>query len=141
MNRKSVGILVFDEVEVLDFCGPFEVFSATRLNEEKRREESSPFNTFLVAESREPVVTTGGMKVLPAESLWPHPSVTSRNNRHRVILRIRRDGSWQVKAEAVSALACRMSPKTNLPEELLLFVLCGIEASPGASGLLCGQRS
>src|SRR5262245_58228596 len=65
MNRKSVGILVFNEVEVLDFCGPFEVFSATRLDEEKRREELSPFNTFLVAETREPVVTTGGMKVLP----------------------------------------------------------------------------
>ena len=31
MVRKRVGILVFAEVEVLDFCGPFEVFSATRL--------------------------------------------------------------------------------------------------------------
>jgi hypothetical protein len=25
--RLSVGILIFDEVEVLDFAGPFEVFS------------------------------------------------------------------------------------------------------------------
>jgi hypothetical protein len=33
MNRKRVGILVFPDVEVLDFCGPFEVFSVTRLNE------------------------------------------------------------------------------------------------------------
>jgi transcriptional regulator GlxA family with amidase domain len=65
MNRKQVGILLFDNVEVLDFCGPFEVFSATRWNEEKRREEPSPFNVFLVAETKEPVVTTGGMKVLP----------------------------------------------------------------------------
>jgi hypothetical protein len=24
---KNVAILIFDEVEVLDFCGPFEVFS------------------------------------------------------------------------------------------------------------------
>src|SRR5262245_18336425 len=64
MNRKQVGILLFNDVEVLDFCGPFEVFSVTRLNEEKRREESSPFNVFLVAETKEPVVTTGGMKVL-----------------------------------------------------------------------------
>ena len=29
MNRKRVGILVFPNVEVLDFCGPFEVFSVT----------------------------------------------------------------------------------------------------------------
>jgi transcriptional regulator GlxA family with amidase domain len=69
MNRKQVGILLFNDVEVLDFCGPFEVFSVTRLNEEKRREESSPFNVFLVAETKEPVVTTGGMKVLPDYNL------------------------------------------------------------------------
>ncbi len=43
MNRKRVGILVFPDVEVLDFCGPFEVFSVTRLNEELRRDEQSPF--------------------------------------------------------------------------------------------------
>jgi hypothetical protein len=46
MNRKQVGIVVFENVEVLDFCGPFEVFSVTRLNEEKRREELSPFKVF-----------------------------------------------------------------------------------------------
>lgn len=39
MSRKSVGILLFQDIEVLDFCGPFEVFSVTRLNEEKWREE------------------------------------------------------------------------------------------------------
>ena len=33
MNRKKLGIVIFDEVEVLDFCGPFEVFSVTRINE------------------------------------------------------------------------------------------------------------
>jgi hypothetical protein len=26
----TVGILVFDDVEVLDFCGPYEVFSVAR---------------------------------------------------------------------------------------------------------------
>src|SRR5262249_3898021 len=30
MERRRVGILVFENVEVLDFCGPFEVFSVTR---------------------------------------------------------------------------------------------------------------
>ncbi len=51
-----------ENVEVLDFCGPFEVFSVTRLNEERRRDEPSPFNVFLVAEAKGPVATTGGMK-------------------------------------------------------------------------------
>lgn len=26
---RKVAILIFDEVEVLDFCGPFEVFAVT----------------------------------------------------------------------------------------------------------------
>ncbi len=37
MKRLGVGILVFPDVEVLDFSGPFEVFSVTRVNEERRR--------------------------------------------------------------------------------------------------------
>ncbi len=64
MNRKQLGIIVFDEIEVLDFCGPFEVFSVTRLNEERRREELSPFEVFLVSQSSQPITTTGGMKVI-----------------------------------------------------------------------------
>ena len=32
MQRKRVGIVLFDDIEVLDFCGPFEVFSVTRLH-------------------------------------------------------------------------------------------------------------
>ena len=65
MERKSVGIVLFPEVEVLDFCGPFEVFSATRLQEERRREDPSPFAVRLVAESNAVIETVGGMKVLP----------------------------------------------------------------------------
>jgi hypothetical protein len=33
MERKTVGIVIFDDIEVLDFCGPFEVFSTTRLDD------------------------------------------------------------------------------------------------------------
>jgi transcriptional regulator GlxA family with amidase domain len=75
MNRKQVGILVYEAVEVLDFCGPFEVFSLTRLNEEKRREETSPFNVFLIAEATSPVVATGGMKVVPDYDLDTCPQL------------------------------------------------------------------
>jgi transcriptional regulator GlxA family with amidase domain len=65
MERKRVGILIFDDVEVLDFSGPFEVFSLVRLNEERRPEEVSPFEVLLVAEKDDPVTATGGMRVLP----------------------------------------------------------------------------
>jgi transcriptional regulator GlxA family with amidase domain len=69
MNRTRVGILIFDDVEVLDFCGPFEVFSVARLDEAKRREELSPFEVVLVAERDSPVVASGGLRVLPDHTL------------------------------------------------------------------------
>jgi transcriptional regulator GlxA family with amidase domain len=73
MMRRRVGILVFPEVEVLDFCGPFEVFSTTRLNEERRREEPSPYEVFLCAERTEPLAATGGLKVIPDHDLESCP--------------------------------------------------------------------
>ena len=65
MERKRIGIIIFDEVEVLDFCGPFEVFSVTRLDEARRRDEPSPFEVLLVTEFDRTVTATGGMKVVP----------------------------------------------------------------------------
>ena len=65
MQRKRVGIFIYEDVEVLDFCGPFEVFSVTRINEERRRDEVSPFLPLLIAEGSSAVTTTGGMQVLP----------------------------------------------------------------------------
>lgn len=60
----SVGILVFDEVEVLDFSGPFEVFS-TAARMQARRGGDSLCRCFLVAQRMQPVRARGGMKVLP----------------------------------------------------------------------------
>ena len=39
MKKINVGIFIFDEVEVLDFAGPFEVFSRTRLLKGAESEE------------------------------------------------------------------------------------------------------
>ena len=47
----TVGILLFDQVEVLDVAGSFEVFAVTRLDEERRQEETSPFRVLLVSEN------------------------------------------------------------------------------------------
>src|SRR5262245_37632649 len=75
MTRLLTGILVFPDVEVLDFCGPFEVFSVTRLNQSRRREEPSPFDVFLVAEKTDPVTTTGAMRVTPSHSFETCPQL------------------------------------------------------------------
>ena len=69
IDRRHVGILVFPEVEVLDFCGPFEVFSTTRLDEDRRREEPSPYEVLLVADQGGVVVATGGLKVVVDHAL------------------------------------------------------------------------
>jgi transcriptional regulator GlxA family with amidase domain len=61
----TVGILIFDQVEVLGVTGPFEVFSVTRLSEERRQEESSPFRVLLVAEKIDQVLAIGGLRLTP----------------------------------------------------------------------------
>jgi transcriptional regulator GlxA family with amidase domain len=68
-DKTQVGILIFENVEVLDFAGPFEVFSRTRTvpgPESRRSEDSAPFQVFTVAKTREPVTATGGLVVVPA---------------------------------------------------------------------------
>ncbi len=78
MDRWSVGILIFDGVEVLDFAGPFEVFSRTRLVpgvESRRSEESAPFQVFTVARSGAPVTATGGLHVVPHHAFAGAPRI------------------------------------------------------------------
>jgi transcriptional regulator GlxA family with amidase domain len=68
VNQSTVGILIFDGVEVLDFAGPYEVFSRTRLVpgvESRRSDESAPFRVFTVAARTDAVMATGGLRVLP----------------------------------------------------------------------------
>jgi hypothetical protein len=53
MRKVNVGILIFDMVELLDFAGPFEVFSRTRLTpgiEARRSEISAPLCVFTVSQ-------------------------------------------------------------------------------------------
>ncbi len=64
MTPRSVGILVFDEVEVLDFCGPFEVFSVAR-PEGVDDDEARLFQVFTVAERAETAKCRGGLLVQP----------------------------------------------------------------------------
>lgn len=59
-NKRRVGIVIFDDVEVLDFCGPFEVFSVTG-----EREGLAPFEVCTIAEKAGIIRTRGGMSVNP----------------------------------------------------------------------------
>jgi putative intracellular protease/amidase len=71
----TVGILIFDQVEVLDVAGPFEVFSVTRLNEERRRQESSPFRILLISERKGQVSAVGGLRFTPDVTIEDCPAL------------------------------------------------------------------
>src|SRR5262249_4422723 len=78
MEKLSVAILLFDDVEVLDFAGPFEVFSRPRLTpgaESRRNEASAPFHVFTVAKIKEAIRAVGGLRVEPACSFANAPSI------------------------------------------------------------------
>ena len=63
----SLGILLFDDVEVLDFCGPFEVFSVTKVDGE------TAFSVVTVAE-RKVVTCRNGLSVNANFSLDSAPA-------------------------------------------------------------------
>jgi transcriptional regulator GlxA family with amidase domain len=70
---KNVGILLFNEVEVLDFAGPYEVFcTASRL--EERAGRTAPFKVFTIA-SQKIIIARGGLKVEADYLLQDSPKI------------------------------------------------------------------
>jgi len=69
---KNLAILIFDEVEVLDFCGPFEVFSVTA-----QGTQPTPFAVYTVAEKAGPVLARNQLSVNPRYSIadCPQPDI------------------------------------------------------------------
>ena len=130
MTRKHVGIVLFNDIEVLDFCGPFEVFSATRLNEEKRRAEPSPFEVSLISETLAHVTTTGGMKVVPRYSFENCPPID--------ILVV--PGGWGTRKELNNPVMIEWLRKQAAEVETLTSVCTG-SMLLGFAGLLDGLHA
>lgn len=61
----EVGILLFPDVEVLDFAGPFEVFSVAARIWEHDAGDAPPFRVSTVAADVGPVIARHGLRVLP----------------------------------------------------------------------------
>lgn len=130
MDRKHVGILLFNDIEVLDYCGPFEVFSVARLDEERRRQESSPFEVVLVAETMDVITTSGGMKVLPMASFANCPSLD--------ILVV--PGGMGTRKEMLNETVLRFVSSQSTRCELVASVCTG-SLILGKAGLLDGFRA
>lgn len=71
---RTVAIYVFDDVEVLDFSGPFEVFSvANRLAE--RDGASMPFRVVTVARDNPAVTARGGYRFVASHTIADAPAI------------------------------------------------------------------
>ncbi|WP_103068601.1 DJ-1/PfpI family protein [Aquimarina sediminis] len=68
--KKNVAILIFNDAEVLDFSGPFEVFAvASQLHSFKL------FNVFTVAKKQTPISAVNGLSVNPTYDFNNSPKI------------------------------------------------------------------
>ena len=71
---QRVGIYIYDQVEVLDFAGPFEVFStASRVKARLAPGSPALFEVFTIAEELRTVWARGVLAIVPHFSLKNHP--------------------------------------------------------------------
>ena len=68
---RNLAILIFDDAEVLDFCGPYEVFSVANSHS-----EGPAFNVFTVAQ-KTPITARNGLSVNPGHIVddCPKPDI------------------------------------------------------------------
>lgn len=72
-SPATVGILIFEDVEVLDFCGPFEVFATASGIGPNGEGDHRHFNVLTIAEKPDVVTCRGGLLVQPHHTFGDHP--------------------------------------------------------------------
>lgn len=131
MNKKIpliVGILIFDDVEILDVAGPFEVFSLTRLNDEQRLQQSSPFKVYLIAEKNKQIITIGGLRLTPDVTISECPELD--------LLII--PGGWGTRKESKNRILVKWISNQFTKDRLIASVCTG-SSLLGKAGLLDGR--
>ena len=77
-NKKNVGILIFNDVDILDFSGPYEVFHRTRTSagiQSRLSIKTAPFRVFTVAKKLENISVSGGLKIKPDFNFKDSPKI------------------------------------------------------------------
>jgi transcriptional regulator GlxA family with amidase domain len=75
-RTRSVGIFLYEGMEVLDFAGPFEVFTtATRVKQKQIPGVFPPFLVFTMAETLKPLKSRHGLEVIPQFTIDEHPAM------------------------------------------------------------------
>ncbi|MBN1119520.1 MAG: DJ-1/PfpI family protein [Anaerolineae bacterium] len=125
-EQRNVAILIFDDVEVLDFAGPFEVFSVTGDEEKQVRY----FNTYTVAETPGSIITAGGLSINPKYTIdaCPPPDI------------LLVPGGFGTRREMKNEHLLQWIRETAGSAELLLSVCTGALVI-GAAGLLDGLKA
>jgi len=128
-NRLTIGILIFADVEVLDFCGPFEVFSTARRPGEPD-DDKQVFNVLTIAEQKGTIRCRGGLLVQPHHAFDNHPPldilIVPGGRGTRALTDHRATLDW------ISTQAASVS---------LLTSVCTGAGLLGAAGLLEGKRA
>jgi transcriptional regulator GlxA family with amidase domain len=71
----NVAVLLSDDAVVIDFCGPWEVFQDVAVGgPHTSPDHRMPFRLYTVAESREPIRATGGLRIVPDYTLGDAPA-------------------------------------------------------------------
>lgn len=66
----NLGIFLFNDIELLDFAGPYEVFSVTsELNNYEL------FNVFTITQDGKEIKSVNGLKIIPDFSFANHPDI------------------------------------------------------------------
>ena len=66
-DKIEIGIFLFNEADVLDFAGPFEVFSLAKIANKKL------FSVYTIGETGHLITARNGFKVTPGHSISNHP--------------------------------------------------------------------
>ncbi len=119
---RTVGILLFDDAEVLDFAGPFEVFSVCG-----RRNQLDLFHVITISERGQPVAARNGFVVTPTHSFASHPELD-------IVLV---PGGFGTRREMKNPLVLEWVVRHGTAAEYLLAVCTG-SLILGSAGLLDG---
>ena len=131
MNKKIpliVGILIFDDVEILDVAGPFEVFAVTRLNDEQRLQQSSPFKVYLISETNKQITAIGGLRLTPDVTISECPELD--------LLIV--PGGWGTRKESKNKILVKWIGNQFTNDRLIASVCTG-SGLLGKAGLLDGR--
>jgi transcriptional regulator GlxA family with amidase domain len=125
-----VGIYLFDKVEVLDFAGPFEVFSTTaRVKSRLEPDAPKSFEVATIAEELRPIKARGGLLVQPGFDFSNHSAID-------ILIIPGGDVSSELKREGVIDWIARTAPRTRVTASVCTgaFLLA-------RAGLLNGKRA